>query len=49
MGLHSLLQGYFYFTLKELLNSCLEELTDDDLVLVDQQRAFEEANSGAEE
>jgi hypothetical protein len=27
----------------------LEELTDDDLVLVDQQRAFEEANSGAEE
>jgi hypothetical protein len=33
----------------ELLNSHSEELTDDDLLLFDQQRAFEEADIVAEE
>ncbi|XP_063152245.1 uncharacterized protein LOC134492057 isoform X1 [Candoia aspera] len=34
---------------RELLNSHLEELTDDDLLLLDQQRAFEEMDNDAEE
>jgi hypothetical protein len=34
---------------RELLNSHSEELTDDDLLLLDQQRALEEASSDAEE
>jgi hypothetical protein len=34
---------------RELLNSHSEELIDDDLLLLDQQKAFEEAENNAEE
>jgi hypothetical protein len=34
---------------RELLNAHSEELTDDDLLLLDQQRAFEEADNDTEE
>jgi hypothetical protein len=35
--------------IREVLSSHSEELTDDYLLLLDEQRTFEEADSGAEE